>query len=183
MQSVEDLSKFSSKTRSFLCPNCTCPNPRLTLAKLLERMWSTISTNPQGLPFFCPLLPGVPKPSSMKSSEPPLDFLYILMQIRQCHYANSREFLRDITKLVTSAKEILGDASAPLTEAADTVLWVVKEQLHIHQQKIVKAVEDVFKAEKRQQKYAAAAGGVTSSELENGGISVSLTSKYVSFGV
>ena len=112
-----------------------------------------MATNPQGLPFFSPLLPGVPRPTcltpnasfSNPKNEKNLDFLILLLRIRELYYASSAAFLQDIRTLVQTVKYILQDSSEPLTQASETILMVTEEQFRTHAEALARADAAVAK--------------------------------------
>ncbi|CAI5709224.1 unnamed protein product [Hyaloperonospora brassicae] len=130
---------FSKKSRSFVCPYCyvNAP-PKVQLAKRLEKIWSTLATNRQGMPFCGPLLCGVePVDGRLEDSRARLDLFKVLARIRKLEYEDSVAFSRDIDEVVASAIDLIANRSIPLIEAADTLKVIRNEQFTIHQEKLV----------------------------------------------
>lgn len=130
---------FSKRARIFLCPYCylNAP-PKVQLAKILERIWSTLATNRQGMPFCGPLLCGVesiddqPKECPMR-----MDLFKILARIRRLEYEESAMFSRDIDEVVANALDLIANRSLPLMEAAKTLTVIRNQQFSIHQPKLI----------------------------------------------
>ncbi|TYZ62765.1 hypothetical protein PybrP1_008441 [[Pythium] brassicae (nom. inval.)] len=160
---LPSTSLTSKKLKTFLCPNCGHNAPaKVQLAKALERVWSTMATNRQGMPFCGPLLAGVSDGESDDDEDGgggvggrrALDLFKILAKIRGLEYENSAEFVDDVDRLVANALEMIGDRSRPLIEAARTIKLICSEQFSIHQHKIL-AIDNKVKRsnlESRKQK-------------------------------
>ncbi|RHY21058.1 hypothetical protein DYB36_004837 [Aphanomyces astaci] len=127
------LSKISRREKTMVCPHCNAPSPKVRLAKILERIWSVIATNRQGMPFCGPLLVGIDRPAEMDPHLLPLDLFQIIALVRNLRYSSEDAFVRDIHTVVETALVILKDQSAPLVEAAKTMSIVVREQMQYHQ--------------------------------------------------
>ncbi|RHY04455.1 hypothetical protein DYB25_010667 [Aphanomyces astaci] len=127
------LSKISRREKTMVCPHCNAPSPKVRLAKILERIWSVIATNRQGMPFCGPLLVGIDRPADMDPHLLPLDLFQIIALVRNLRYSSEDAFVRDIHTVVETALVILKDQSAPLVEAAKTMSIVVREQMQYHQ--------------------------------------------------
>lgn len=144
---LPSTSVTSKKLKTFLCPNCSPNAPsKVQLGKALERVWSTMATNRQGMPFCGPLLAGVQTGESDDDEDGSdgvgghrraLDLFKILSKIRGLEYENSAEFVEDVDQLVANALEIIGDRSRPLVEAVRTIKLICSEQFSIHQHKIL----------------------------------------------
>ncbi|KAF0701182.1 Aste57867_8333 [Aphanomyces stellatus] len=125
------LSKLSRRDRTMICPHCNIPTARVRLAKLLERIWSIVATNRQGMPFCGPLLVGIERPPSIE--ETPLDLFQIVAKIRRLEYESETGFVHDIKEVMNTAFAILSNnQSPPLLEAARTMGIIVDEQCHHH---------------------------------------------------
>ncbi|RLN27297.1 hypothetical protein BBJ28_00007226 [Nothophytophthora sp. Chile5] len=129
---------FSKKSRSFMCPHCYLNAPsNVQLGKMLEKIWSTLATNRQGMPFCGPLLCGVePLDGEPEHKNTGLDLFKVLGKIRRLDYEESAAFSRDIDAVVVNALDIIANRSFPLMEAAKTLKIIRNEQFAIHQQKI-----------------------------------------------
>jgi len=130
---------FSKKQRRFLCPQCAPNAPfKVQLGKLLEKIWSTMATNRQGVPFCGPLLCGLEHVGGhpRKSGKEDMDLFKVLAKTRRLEYSDSREFVTDIEQIVEDAVELVGDRSEPLVEAARTMKIICDEQMEIHREKI-----------------------------------------------
>lgn len=129
---------LSKKSRTFLCPHCYLTAPgKVQLAKMLEKIWSTLATNRQGMPFCGPLLCGVePVDEQSEIAQTGLDLFKVLAKIRRLEYDDSASFSRDIDTVVANALEVIANRSDPLMEAAKTLKIIRNEQFAIHQQKI-----------------------------------------------
>lgn len=115
---------------------------------MLEKLWSTMATNRQGLPFCGPLLAGLEtKDKTATKRLRSLDLFKILAKIRRLEYELSSNFIDDVDLLVENALGIIGDHSQPLVEAAKTVKLICNEQVSIHQHKIV-AIDNKVKRSK-----------------------------------
>ncbi|KDO19850.1 hypothetical protein SPRG_14950 [Saprolegnia parasitica CBS 223.65] len=122
------LTKMSRREKTLMCPHCVCPVAKVRLAKFLERIWSLVATNRQGLPFCGPLLPGVDRPSCLEDGRV-LDLFQIMANIRALQYQSALTFAFDIREVVDTALAIINNRSAPLVEAAKSLGMVVDEQL------------------------------------------------------
>lgn len=130
---------FSKKQRRFLCPNCAPNAPfKVQFGKLLEKIWSTMATNRQGVPFCGPLLCGLEHGDERprKSSKKDIDLFKVLAKTRRLEYNDSSAFVADIGQIVEDAVELVGDRSEPLVEAARTMKIICDEQMEIHREKI-----------------------------------------------
>ncbi|KAI9908504.1 hypothetical protein PsorP6_003476 [Peronosclerospora sorghi] len=130
---------LSKKSRTFVCPHCylNAP-PKVQLAKRLEKIWSTLATNRQGMPFCGPLLNGVdPADGQHEDIRNHLDLFKVLARIRRLEYEKSSAFSRDIDEVVANAIEFISNRSFPLIEAAKTLKIICNEQFAIHQQKLI----------------------------------------------
>ncbi|EGZ05812.1 hypothetical protein PHYSODRAFT_551242 [Phytophthora sojae] len=129
---------FSKKSRTFMCPNCYLNAPaKVQLAKRLEKIWSTLATNRQGMPFCGPLLCGVePVDGQSEDTRTQLDLFKVLARIRRLEYSESAGFSRDIDEVVANALDLIANRSFPLMEAAKTLKIIRNEQFAIHQQKL-----------------------------------------------
>ncbi|OWZ16331.1 hypothetical protein PHMEG_0009888 [Phytophthora megakarya] len=129
---------MSKKSRTFMCPYCYLNAPsKVQLAKRLEKIWSTLATNRQGMPFCGPLLCGVaPVDGQLEDSRTQLDLFKVLARIRRLDYTDSAGFSRDIDEVVASALDLIANRSYPLMEAAKTMKIIRNEQFAIHQQKL-----------------------------------------------
>ncbi|RLN88667.1 hypothetical protein BBJ28_00008859 [Nothophytophthora sp. Chile5] len=129
---------FSKKSRSFMCPHCYLNAPsNVQLGKMLEKIWSTLATNRQGMPFCGPLLCGLePLDGESEHKNTGLDLFKVLGKIRRLDYEESSAFSRDIDAVVVDALDIIANRSFPLMEAAKTLKIIRNEQFAIHQQKI-----------------------------------------------
>uniref|UniRef100_M4BAT6 PHD-type domain-containing protein n=1 Tax=Hyaloperonospora arabidopsidis (strain Emoy2) TaxID=559515 RepID=M4BAT6_HYAAE len=144
---------FSKKSRSFVCPYCYLNAPlKIQLAKRLEKIWSTLATNRQGMPFCGPLLCGVePVDDRVGDSRTQLDLFKVLARIRKLEYDDSVAFSRDIDEVVASAIDLIANRSIPLIEAANTLKVIRNEQFTIHQEKLVSLDSKIrrFKADRK----------------------------------
>ncbi|OQR94589.1 hypothetical protein ACHHYP_01114 [Achlya hypogyna] len=122
------LTKMSRREKTLLCPHCVCPVAKVRLAKFLERIWSLVATNRQGLPFCGPLLPGVDRPECLAGVRV-LDLFQVLSNIRALQYSSALTFSYDIREVVDTALAIVSNRSPPLVEAAKSLGMVVDEQL------------------------------------------------------
>ncbi|KAH7479723.1 hypothetical protein KRP22_010253 [Phytophthora ramorum] len=129
---------FSKKARIFICPHCYLNAPcKVQLAKRLEKIWSTLATNRQGMPFCGPVLCGVePVDGQPEDTRIQLDLFKVLARIRRLDYEESAAFSRDIDEVVANALDIIAHRSYPLMEAAKTLKIIRNEQFAIHQQKL-----------------------------------------------
>ncbi|CAI5738318.1 unnamed protein product [Peronospora destructor] len=129
---------FSKKSRTFICPYCFHTPPKIQLAKRLEKVWSTMATNRQGMPFCGPLLCGVePVDGQLEGRRSQLDLFKVLARIRRLDYEESVSFSRDIDEVVANAVDLIANRSFPLMEAAKTLTIIRNEQFAIHQQKLI----------------------------------------------
>lgn len=121
-----------------MCPNCYLNAPaKVQLAKRLEKIWSTLATNRQGMPFCGPLLCGVePVDGQSEDTRTQLDLFKVLARIRRLEYSESAGFSRDIDEVVANALDLIANRSFPLMEAAKTLKIIRNEQFAIHQQKL-----------------------------------------------
>uniref|UniRef100_K3WS00 PHD-type domain-containing protein n=1 Tax=Globisporangium ultimum (strain ATCC 200006 / CBS 805.95 / DAOM BR144) TaxID=431595 RepID=K3WS00_GLOUD len=141
-------SLFSKKLKTFICPNCSHNAPaKVQLGKMLEKLWSTMATNRQGMPFCGPLLSGLTDADGNTNSRRDLDLFKILAKIRRLEYEESSSFADDVRQLVKNALAIIGKRSQPLREAAKTVRLICTEQMQIHKHKIY-AIENKVKRSK-----------------------------------
>jgi hypothetical protein len=116
--------------------HCSSAAPvKVALAKRIERIWSMLATNSQGMPFCGPLLPGVELPKSRKESSKYYLFK-VLAKIRRLEYDDSASFARDINNVVKEALETIASRSVPLVEAAKTLKTICDEQMSIHRPKL-----------------------------------------------
>ncbi|KAF4141761.1 PHD finger domain-containing protein [Phytophthora infestans] len=129
---------LSKKSRTFLCSNCYLNAPsKVQLSKRLEKIWSTLATNRQGMPFCGPLLCGVePIDGLSEGCRTQLDLFKVLARIRRLEYEESAAFSRDIDEIVANAIDLIANRSFPLMEAAKTLKIIRNEQFAIHQQKL-----------------------------------------------
>ncbi|KAE9354507.1 hypothetical protein PR003_g3335 [Phytophthora rubi] len=129
---------FSKKSRAFTCPHCYLNAPaKIQLARRLEKIWSTLATNRQGMPFCGPLLCGVePVDGQSEDTRTQLDLFKVLARIRRLDYEESAVFSRDIDEVVANALDLIANRSYPLMEAAKTLKIIRNEQFAIHQQKL-----------------------------------------------
>lgn len=106
-----------------MCPNCYLNAPaKVQLAKRLEKIWSTLATNRQGMPFCGPLLCGVePVDGQSEDTRTQLDLFKVLARIRRLEYSESAGFSRDIDEVVANALDLIANRSFPLMEAAKTL--------------------------------------------------------------
>ncbi|KAL3666827.1 hypothetical protein V7S43_008445 [Phytophthora oleae] len=135
---LEQAQIISKKARAFVCPHCYHnASPKVQLGKRLEKIWSTLATNRQGIPFCGPLLCGVdPVDGHSEDTRVQLDLCKVLARIRRLDYKESAEFSRDIDEVVANALDLIANRSFPLMEAARTLKIIRNEQFAIHQQKI-----------------------------------------------
>ncbi|KAG2941131.1 hypothetical protein PC119_g2113 [Phytophthora cactorum] len=129
---------LSKKSRTFLCSHCYLnASSKVQLSKRLEKIWSTLATNRQGMPFCGPLLCGVePVDGQLDESRTQLDLFKVLARIRRLEYEDSAAFSRDIDEVVANAVDLIANRSYPLMEAAKTLKIIRNEQFAIHQQKL-----------------------------------------------
>ncbi|CEG48552.1 phd zinc finger (c3hc4 type) family protein [Plasmopara halstedii] len=129
---------FSKRARIFLCPHCYLNAPfKVQLAKKLEKIWSTLATNRQGLPFCGPLLCGVESvDGQFKEHLMQMDLFKILAKIRRLEYEEFSAFSLDIDLVVANALEFIANRSLPLMEAARTLKIICNEQFAIYKQKL-----------------------------------------------
>ncbi|CAK4090701.1 unnamed protein product [Aphanomyces euteiches] len=124
------LSRHSKRDKTIICPHCNAPSPRVRLAKLLERIWSIVATNRQGMPFCGPLLVGVDRPPGLEKT---LDLFQIIADVRRLSYSSAASFVSDINEVVRTALDILhGKDALPLVEAARSMSLTVEEQVQYH---------------------------------------------------
>ncbi|CAH0473284.1 unnamed protein product [Peronospora belbahrii] len=127
---------FSKKLRTFICPYCFITPLKVQLAKRLEKVWSTMATNRQGMPFCGPLLCGIELVNGkLEANRTQLDLFKVLARIRRLEYEESMAFSRDIDEVVANALNLIANRSFPLIEAAKTLKIIRNEQFAIHQQK------------------------------------------------
>ncbi|KAG7382387.1 hypothetical protein PHYBOEH_010526 [Phytophthora boehmeriae] len=129
---------ISKKSRTFMCPHCYVNAPsKVLLAKMLEKIWSTLATNRQGMPFCGPLLCGVePMDEQSELAQNGLNLFKLLAKIRRLEYEESSAFSKDIDEVVANALDVIANRSYPLMDAAKTLKIIRNEQFAIHQQKI-----------------------------------------------
>ena len=94
---------MSRREKTLLCPHCVCPVAKVRLAKFLERIWSLVATNRQGLPFCGPLLPGIDRPSCLDDGRV-LDLFQIMANIRALQYQSALTFAFDIREVLPPSK-------------------------------------------------------------------------------
>ncbi|GLD94621.1 hypothetical protein PINS_up003232 [Pythium insidiosum] len=134
MPTIPKAMIVSKPNRSFQCAFCSSSAPlKVQLAKQLERIWSMMATNRQGMPFCGPIFPGLPRPTDRAE---PLNLFTILAKIRRLEYNDSASFASDVRDVVEYALEVVRDSPQPLSEAARTMTIVCEEQLMIHRTKL-----------------------------------------------
>lgn len=127
---------LSRSNRKFTCMHCSASAPvKVALAKKIEKIWSMLATNSQGMAFFGPLLPGIELPKSRKEGGK-MYLFRVLAKIRRLEYDDSAAFARDIDLVVKEALDIIHDRSVPLAEAARTMKTICAEQMKIHRAKL-----------------------------------------------
>ncbi|TDH72927.1 uncharacterized protein CCR75_003101 [Bremia lactucae] len=129
----------SKRARIFVCQHCYIhAPPKVQLSKRLEKIWSTLATNRQGMPFCGPLLCGVePIDKDLKESQVQVHLYKVLARIRRLEYEESAVFSRDIDEIVAVALDVIADRSAPLIGAAKTLTIIRNEQFAIHGAKLI----------------------------------------------
>lgn len=135
---------FSQKRKSFICPNCCNPTPRLEFVKLVERIWATVATHPQSLPFISPLLPGVSGSTTFDRSQSNL--LHIVNRLRRMQLLSVSELESSMHQIVADAKTLVNGRSKPLDEAADTMIMILDEQLKVFRVALTAAHEKMQKS-------------------------------------
>lgn len=113
------------------------------LAQILERIWSTIATSPQGLPFVRPLFPGIARTSIAKKKKTELDLMEVLKKIRRLEYATLELFMKDMTAIVRSAMDIAAKQNHQIGEVIQSVLIVVNEQVSMYNKATLKVMKKI----------------------------------------
>jgi hypothetical protein len=132
--------------------HCHSPSPRVQLAKALERIWSTLATNRQGLPFCGPLLPGIDRIDKDQSKgDKEMHLFKILSKIRQLEYNDAQSFAQDIDTMVQEASTLLAGRSQPLLEAAKTLQIICMEKMKSQKKKLDK-IHTLLSHEKKENK-------------------------------